>query len=166
MSRRRLLFTVAVGLLAAILAVAGYAIGAARAPTDVEAALERAQAERRAFVQAQQQASQKAKPIGYKAGRQAGERRGRRVGQARGERARQKAAAQQKEQQAQAAEAERQQRIEQRVQERAENCNAPLFADGYCPTDEEIERESQAESLCGPATEAGRQEAARLGIQC
>ena len=50
--------------------------------------------------------------------------------------------------------------------ERAENCGAPLFVSGYCPTDEEIEREQSAESLCGPGTEQGRREAAELGIQC
>ena len=50
--------------------------------------------------------------------------------------------------------------------ERAANCGAPLFVEGYCPTDEEIARESAAESLCGPGTAEGAAEAARLGISC
>jgi len=52
------------------------------------------------------------------------------------------------------------------TQERAANCGAPLFVDDYCPTDEEIARENSAESLCGPGTAAGREQAAELGIQC
>jgi hypothetical protein len=50
--------------------------------------------------------------------------------------------------------------------ERAANCGAPLFVEGYCPTDEEIARENAAESLCGPGTAAGEAEAAELGIVC
>jgi hypothetical protein len=50
--------------------------------------------------------------------------------------------------------------------ERAKNCGAPLFVNGYCPTDEEIEREGDAEALCGPGTAKGRREAAERGIQC
>ncbi len=45
-------------------------------------------------------------------------------------------------------------------------CHVPLFTDGACPTPEQIQRENDAEGLCGPGTEAGRAEAARRGIQC
>jgi hypothetical protein len=38
---------------------------------------------------------------------------------------------------------------EAEAQERAENCGAPLFVEGYCPTDAEIEQEDQAESEGG-----------------
>ena len=50
---------------------------------------------------------------------------------------------------AEAAEASRQSEIQAQAAERADNCGAPLFVTGYCPTDEEIAYESQAESLCG-----------------
>jgi hypothetical protein len=50
---------------------------------------------------------------------------------------------------AEAAELERQRAIEAEQAERARNCGAPLFADGACPTDEEIEREQNLESYCG-----------------
>jgi hypothetical protein len=44
--------------------------------------------------------------------------------------------------------------------ERARNCGAPLFVDGYCPTDEEIAAENQIESVCGSRDDA------ELGIDC
>ncbi len=46
-------------------------------------------------------------------------------------------------------ELERQRAIEAEQAERATNCGAPLFADGACPTDEELEREQNLESYCG-----------------
>jgi type II secretory pathway pseudopilin PulG len=44
-----------------------------------------------------------------------------------------------------AAEAQRQAGIQAQATERAENCGAPLFVNGYCPTDEQIATENQAE---------------------
>lgn len=52
------------------------------------------------------------------------------------------------------------------AEERAANCGAPLFVEGYCPTDEEIEQESLAESLCGPSDPALAEEAEQYGIEC
>jgi hypothetical protein len=65
---------------------------------------------------------------------------------------------------ASAAARERAARVE--INDRAANCGAALFVDGYCPTDAEVQTENDAESLCGPGTVAGREEAARKGISC
>jgi hypothetical protein len=47
--------------------------------------------------------------------------------------------------------------------ERTRNCGAPLFADGACPTDEEVAAENKAESLCG----GGLHEQAKAeGVAC
>jgi hypothetical protein len=57
-------------------------------------------------------------------------------------------------------------RAEQAAAEAAErqaNCGAPYFLDDYCPTDEELQYEIDAETYCG----GGRhEEAAARGIQC
>jgi hypothetical protein len=63
------------------------------------------------------------------------------------------------------AEADRLAALEE-ARERAANCGAPLFVDDYCPTDAEVALEAQAESLCGPGTLEGREQAAALAIQC
>ena len=38
-----------------------------------------------------------------------------------------------------------------------------MFSEGYCPTDEEVAAENEAESLCGGGH---YEEAARRGIDC
>ena len=103
---------------------------------------------------------------GRLAGRAQGARQGRRAGHGRGRAAGAGAVERRQAAIAEAEAAERQRLAEAEAAERAANCGAPLFVDGYCPTDEEIEREGNAESLCGPGTEEGRREAAALGIQC
>jgi len=83
--------------------------------------------------------------------------RGLAAGKAEGTRRRAEAAA------AAAAEAAQQAAIQARAQERAANCGAPLFVDGYCPSDEEVAAGGQSESLCG----GGLYEEARAqGIAC
>ena len=47
--------------------------------------------------------------------------------------------------------------------ERRANCGAPLFVNGYCPTDAELQYEMDAETYCGGGLYA---EAAARGIQC
>jgi len=53
-----------------------------------------------------------------------------------------------------------------RQQARPTGCNVPLFSPGACPTPQEIQQENDAERLCGPGTEVGREEARRRGITC
>ncbi len=168
--RKPLLVVLLVAVLAAGTGVGGYAIGASGGE-DLDAARERGAR------------------AGEREGRERGERRGIAVGREAGEKAayrtayrkaskrryktelaaaeRRAAVAAREAAAAQQAAAARQaaaQRAE--AEERAENCNAPLFVPGYCPTDEEIETEQSAEALCGPGTEEGRREAAEQGIQC
>lgn len=52
------------------------------------------------------------------------------------------------------------------AEERAENCGAPLFVEGYCPTDEEIEQENLAESVCGSPDPESAAEEELYGIEC
>jgi hypothetical protein len=163
-SRRLLIALLVFGALG--LGAAGYGVGAVTAPTDSDAARERQDAERSAFTSSSRRAHAAARREGLRAGRQLGMRRGRKLGRRRGLKAGQQVAERRRAEQAQAAEAQRQQEIDQRANERAENCNAPLFVEGYCPSDEEVETENQAESLCGPGTEEGRRQAAEQGIDC
>ncbi len=106
------------------------------------------------------------KTEGLTQGRERGQREGKSEGRGAGETAAaEELAAVEEQQAAEAAEAEAV-AAEAEAAERAANCGAPLFADDYCPTDEQIEQENTAESLCGPGTAAGRAEAAEMGIQC
>ena len=164
--RGKVLSAVGLLLFAAALFGGGYALGEREAPTQIEAARDEREARRAAYLAAYRRSSQAARREGFRAGRRAGLVRGSRVGRTRGARAGERAGQAQRAQQAQAAEAQRQQAIEARTQERAENCGAELFVEGYCPSDEEVQREEAAESLCGPGTAEGREEAARRGIQC
>ena len=148
------------------LGVAGYALGQANTASKAEAS----EAQRRAFNIAFSAGEDQGRRIGVARGVAKGKREGRtagrRAGARRGLAAGQTAAGQRRQQQAEAVEQQRQQQIDSNRKERESNCNAPLFADGYCPTDEEVEQESDAESLCGPGTAEGREKAARQGIDC
>lgn len=150
----------------AVLGLVGLLLGDAKAPTAADGrATQResaAEGERIAERAARKRAHTRGYRVGVSRGRQRGERSGGRRGIRVADRKQEVIAAQ-----AQAAEQRRQQEAaEAEKAERAENCGAPLFVDGYCPTDEEIERESDAESLCGPGTEEGRNQAADKGIGC
>jgi hypothetical protein len=145
---------------------AGLALGSNEAPNAGDAESAEKAAYRLALKDAAVEAHEESVPHGREAGLQVGERRGADVGHADGQRAGHTAverrldaiAEQEAQAAAEAAAAE--------ATERAANCGAPLFTEGYCPTDEEIELENNAESLCGPGTPEGRAEAAELGIQC
>jgi hypothetical protein len=144
------------GLAAVLVAIAcaagGYAIGAANAPTEDDAAAARDDAYDEAFGDAEADARQSAHARGLVAGKKVGTH----AGEAAGTDAGGASGSDSADAELAAAEAA----------ERAENCGAPLFVTGYCPTDEEIARENQAEALCGPGTEEGREEAAAMGIEC
>jgi hypothetical protein len=161
----RIALIAAVPLIAASVA-GGYLIGTSQAAStdDAAEAQERAHAEALADARTEARAAahERGLEAGLKEGRDAGARVGTRRGKASGEAEAGSELAQTAE--AQAAAAER--AALEEVRERAANCEAPLFVEGYCPTDEEIARENQAESLCGPGTAEGRREAAALGIQC
>jgi hypothetical protein len=171
------LFTVlAVALVAA---GGGYALGHSSAPDGADAGQARTVSARTATAGAFAAAAadgrrtglQAGEPVGHRAAAADGAQRGRTAGEsaARARRAEIQAA------QAQAAQAAAQAqaaRAAAQAQPTASNtpttggCNVPLFQSGYCPTPAEIQRENLAENLCGGGTAAGREEAAKLGIQC
>jgi len=143
-------FGIIIGLVAALACAAGgYAIGAASAPTTDDAAAATTEAHDDAFSESRSSAHDEALDRGHQAGEEAG----RQAGEAAGKQAGQGAGASSADAELAAAEAA----------ERAANCGAPLFVTGYCPTDEEIAAENQAESLCGGAH---YEEAAAQGIDC
>ena len=153
------LFAVAAALVA-VLAVSGYFLGRTAAPGPDEASSVRTGAARAASREAELVAYRRGqlqgRARGLVAGRQAGRKRGSTKGREAGE---QRLAAIQQQRAAAAAAAE--------AAERRRNCGAPLFAEDYCPTDEEIAQENDIEGLCGPGTEAGKQEALKkYGVRC
>ena len=136
-------------LIAALVGAGGYALGAATAPTEDDAVSAREDARAESYAEAKATANDEAQALGFEAGKEVGSRSGELVGTGAGDAEGSGSAS------AELAAAE--------AAERAENCGAPLFVEGYCPTDEEIAYENQAESLCG-----GRHydEAAAQGIDC
>jgi hypothetical protein len=157
---------VAAAICLLLAAGAGTALGLTQRTTVEEASKASKVASQSAFASAEEQAEAEALTRGQEAGRRAGtktgERSGERNGTADGEA---DVAAEQAALAEAGAAAEEAAALAERG-ERFRNCGAPLFVDDYCPTDEEIERENAAESLCGPGTAEGREEAARLGITC
>jgi hypothetical protein len=138
---------------------AGYLIGSSSAPSVEDAGKQRASAFVSARKDAMDVAYRRSAAQGRHSGIRAGRRSARRSGEAKGGNAGEGGA---NAELAAIADSEAQAEAE----ERAENCGAPLFVDGYCPTDAEIEQEGLAESLCGPGDEAHAIEAAEQGIQC
>jgi len=136
-------------------AVGGFIIGSASAPSRADAEHVRAEAYSDSFGEARTASFASSRARGFRSGRVSGQREGTSDGARRGS----GVGAQDADEQLLAA-------VRARAAERAANCNAPLFVTGYCPTDAEVAQENQAESLCGPGTAAGREQAARLGIQC
>jgi hypothetical protein len=133
-------------------AIGGYAIGSSSATTEEDAVSAREDARAEAFAKAKASAYAEARARGHVAGQTAGRRSGELAGTNAGN--------------AEGAGSASAELAAAEAAERAENCGAPLFVTGYCPTDEEIARENQAEALCGPGTEAGREQAAAMGIDC
>ena len=151
------------GLLVLAGGLAGYLIGAGQAPDQAEADAASAEAREVAFDDARELAYSRSLKRGRAEGLRTGALRGDQLGAGQGltrgsEHADAELVRIEEAEAAAAAAAE--------AAERAANCGAPLFVEGYCPTDEEIAQESAAESLCGPGTAEGAAEAARLGITC
>jgi hypothetical protein len=162
-ARRITALTAGAAVIVGLAAGLGFVLGSDAAPTDEQARAERRQGFAAALEDAKSEALQRSRPRGLIAGRKVGQAEARRVAKRRGSsdgssEAEAKLAAIAQEEAEAAARAE--------AEERAENCGAPLFTPGYCPTDEEIEQEGLAESLCGPGDPALEQEAAEQGIQC
>jgi hypothetical protein len=145
----RKLGIIAVPFAAIACAASGYAIGTATAPTADDAAAATSKAHEEALVESRSGAHDEALDRGLRAGAEAGRQAGKAAGREEGTGAGSSSA------DAELAAAE--------AAERAANCGAPLFVTGYCPSDEEIAAENQAESLCGSAN---YEEAAAQGIDC
>ena len=160
---RALLIVLGFLLVLALAATTGFAIGSSSAAGRDEAAAMRKQSYRAAFRDSRSDAMAKARRAGVASGlargaaraMSAGAQRGTRIGSAEAEGELERIATQEAEAAAQA-----------EAEERAANCGAPLFVEGYCPTDEEIEQENLAESLCGPGDPVLAEEAELHGIRC
>jgi hypothetical protein len=161
-------------LFAALLVLAfgagGYFYGASEAPGDTDAH----RAQRAAELTAERHAFDVVFDGSYRDGRTRGLAKGATLGKAKGSAGGHRAGSSSVEKRLAAIEAQEQAEAaaaaeaaaEADAAERSANCDAPLFVEDYCPTDEEIARESAAESLCGPGTALGQAQAAELGIQC
>lgn len=153
MNRAFVVTIVVVGLLAA--GTIGYLVGANAAPDDAEARLAQSAAYARALPSAERSAYLQARRTGVQAGIDAGMRRGERLGARRGKSAGEDAAKAEEKRLAEEREAieiaEREAAEQATAEAEAETryCNVPLFIDGYCPTQAEIEQENQAEGEAG-----------------
>ena len=147
----------------------GYFVARDSRPSDAEAQSVRRVARVRARVASMTIAFahsyERGQAHGMKLGRASGRRAGARAGRAAAKSvlARRRAQALARER---ALEAAARNAAAEELAQRRRNCGAPLFVDGYCPTDAEIQQENDAESLCGPGTAEGQAEAERRGIQC
>jgi hypothetical protein len=138
--------------------IIGFMVGSSGAPTQRDAAEAHKEGFRSAFTESRTTAFGQARRSGALKGRERGRSQAKRAGAQGGEDAKAQLAKIAQEEAEAAARAE--------AEERAANCGAPLFVEGYCPTDEEIERESLAESLCGSGDPAKAEEAEQYGIRC
>lgn len=163
--KRTLTLLVVLAVVAGI-SVGGYLVGHSRAPTGADAGGAKANTRVAAHELAYRKAFDTSRGVAYETGVKEGRDRGRRLGRKLGTRDGESEVARRTAALAEDAANSRLATIRNRANERAKNCGAPLFVDGYCPTDAEIEQENNAESLCGPGTVEGKREAARLGIQC
>lgn len=149
---------IAIAVLLAVAAGAlGYLVGKDSAPDDAEARLAQNLAYARAMPVAERSAYLPARRSGFKVGLARGARSGATLGTRRGGSAGDNAAKAEERRIA-----EEQEAIEAAEREAAEQaaaeaetetetryCNVPLFIDGYCPTQAEIEQENQAEGEAG-----------------
>lgn len=126
---------ISLGVIAILCAIGGYAIGKANAPTDQDAEVARAQAHTSSLGEARARALAAARSRGLAAGRQTGQREGSETGHKAGSQAGSSAASSQL--------------AASQAAQRAQNCGAPLFVTGYCPTNAEIQQENQAEANAG-----------------
>ena len=160
--RAALAIAMTLALLAAV-GGAAYAVGDEQAVTAEQAQNARVSAGKSAGARANAHALRSSRRRGVSEGLRQGQRRGQRSGRRAG---RERGAAEADRRAAAAAtqhQQDRQDAINARQQERARNCNAPLFVEGYCPTDAEVQAENETESLCG----GGHYDQARAkGIAC
>ena len=141
----------------------GFGLGSSQAPGQRDADEARMEGFRTAFSASRAAAFGQAQQKGTAKGRARGRLKAVRAGERRGD---DKGAAAVEAELERIAQEEAEAAARAEAEERAENCGAPLFVEGYCPTDEEIEQESRAESLCGPNDPALEEEAERYGIEC
>ncbi len=161
---------------AVIVAAGGFSVGSAKHVSSEQADTAGERTRLAAFARSEQAAYARASASGEASGRVSGRRSGERSGERAGRvaakrvlRQRAAAAARRRERELEAerrAAAARAAAAAAETAERTRNCGAPLFVEGYCPTDDEIAQENSAEALCGPGTAEGRAEALREGIQC
>lgn len=141
----------------------GFGLGGSSAPDQRDADEARMEAFRAAFSASRTAAFGQARQRGTAKGLARGRSKATRAGKQRGD---DKGAAAVEAELERIAQEEAEAAAQAEAEERAENCGAPLFVEGYCPTDEEIEQENRAESLCGPNDPALEEEAERYGIEC
>lgn len=159
----RSLRVAAIGLTVAAAAAIGVALGSSAAPDRQEADEARAESFRAAFADSKAVAFEQARRRGSANGIERGRTRAKRLGLRRGSKA---GGAEAKVVLAAIAQEEAEAAAQAEAEERAENCGAPLFVEGYCPTDEEIERENLAESVCGSPDPESAAEEELYGIEC
>lgn len=164
MSSRSAIYLIGIsGVLAAVVVGALlYTIGAGNAPDKADALTYRQAGYRQAYPAAKATAYRSSRATalvkGEHLGRVHGRTLGRRAGAAAGTKKRkavERARARRRELAA-AARAEQADAAQRAAEEKAANetgsfggCNVPLFVDGYCPSDAEIQQESEAESNAG-----------------
>ncbi|HEU4739588.1 MAG TPA: hypothetical protein VFS54_10980 [Solirubrobacterales bacterium] len=141
----------------------GFALGSSAAPNQQEADDARAESFRAAFSSSKASAFRQARRRGTVKGLKQGRARAKQVGLRRGDDAGAKEAGVVL---AEIAQEEAEAAAQAEAEERAENCGAPLFVEGYCPTDEEIEQENLAESVCGSPDPESAAEEELYGIEC
>lgn len=145
----------AVAALLVAVGTIGYLVGVNGAPDDAEAQLAQEADFRSAASRAERVAFVKARRAAVEVGVANGERRGSRLGTKRGAAAGEAAAKAKAKRLAEEREALENAEREAAEQAEAETaaetryCNVPLFIDGYCPTQAEIEQENQAEGEAG-----------------
>ncbi len=153
----------AAGLAFLAFAAIGLALGSSAAPDGREADDARAESFGTAFASSKAAAFRQASHRGTVRGLKQGRARAERVGLRRGDDAGTKEAGVVL---AEIAQEEAEAAAQAEAEERAENCGAPLFVEGYCPTDEEIEQENLAESVCGSPDPESAAEEELYGIEC
>ncbi|MDQ2630219.1 MAG: hypothetical protein M3Y75_04470 [Actinomycetota bacterium] len=144
-------------------AAIGFGLGASGAPDQQAADKARLEGFRAAFTASRTAAFGQAQRTGMAKGFSRGKLRAERAGKRRGEGT---GAADAEAELERITQEEAEAAAQAEAEERTENCGAPLFVEGYCPTDEEIEQENRAESLCGPGDPALEEEAELYGIEC
>jgi hypothetical protein len=160
-SRGLLILATALVLIAA--GAIGFALGASGAPDQRDADEAQMEGFGAAFTAARADAFGRARRAGTAKGLAQGRREAEQAGERRGK---DRGAEDVESELERIAEEEAEAAAQAEAEERAANCGAPLFVEGYCPTDEEIEQESRAESLCGPGDPTLEEEAEQYGIEC